>query len=412
MIFFISTFLLLASAVYPYDREVIFSSGFIQSEKTHATTHSLQFKFWEISDEIDFKINTALNIKNESTTAEIEEAYVTIPLFSYTFQNFSLSTGRFFVNTTKNNFIPAYGDIVDGFKLKADNVDYNIQIIFDALLKNPRKIFPGEFTEEPEKPYFRKSNDSYRLLCIYNTSIINVKTSALTALTFYGNDAIHNRDFSGNGLWGSYSDNDHLINGELMLTYTLRWFKNQASEANVLMALSQGEDKKLSQPDINLSGQSLAMSLHHSFHRRYPQLILFFSKASNGSWENNQQRDSGFIRLPGRRLREIHPSEFSGYTAHFSGIFYDAQLSSLMNYLGGGLEHKLNSVLCSFKFLFANSDFSPLNPNGNGFDYMEISGKFQVSLNKITTQIYFTTGKSLNLDYREQTLQFLVKFKI
>ena len=368
---FLVALLLQTSLTESFDSGLTFRSGFIQYKDSNQTTHKVGLKLWKQSNNTEFQLSSSLKLENDITETTIEEAFVKAPLFSFAFQEFAIYTGRFPLKTTTNRYIPAFHDTIDGFGLVALNSNRSIQVIFDALLNNPANDHEDYFTKEPVNPFFKKSNDSYRFLFHLKSWLYGVHASILAAMTFYGNDAIHNRDLSGNGLWGDYSDNDHLTNIELLLEYRIEWFVGQSSNLNLLFAMSHGYDKKLAKNDIDLSGQSIAISFNHSFIKEIPKLNLFGGIASQPNWKNSQQVKSGHIRLPGRSLREIQFGKFTGYTTHPQGIFYDDQLAGLMNFVGAAIEHTVGHASLSLKLLFQANKFQPSKQRENSLDYQE-----------------------------------------
>lgn len=410
-LFFVAL-ILHVSAGDAFNNDLNFKSGFIQYKESNLTIHKVGLKVWKYSDNIEFQLNSSLALTNDTTKTTIQEAFVKVPLFSFAFQEFVIYTGRFSMETTTNRYIPAFHDTIDGFALFALNPNRSVQVIFDALLKKPANDEQDYFTKEPDSSFFPKSNDSYRFLFFLKSSLYGVNASLLTAMTFYGNDAVHSRDLSGNGLWGNYSDNDNLINVELLLDYQTKWFAGQRSNLNIFFSISHGHDKKLAKTGIDLSGQSIAISFDHSFHREIPKLILFGGTASKSKWADSQQEKSGYIRLPGKALREIQFGKFTGFTAHPEGIFYDNQLPGLMNYVGAGLEHGVGNTSFSIKLLYKANEFQPEMQRNISFDYQEVSGNLRVHSEQIITTLAIASGKDFLLDTSEQKVKFYVQFRI
>ena len=409
---FLVALLFHTSLTEAFDSGLTFRSGFIQYKDSNQTTHKVGLKLWKQSNSIEFQLNSSLALANDITETTIEQAFVKTPLFSFAFQEFALYTGRFSVQTTTNRYIPAFHDTIDGFGLVALNSNRSIQVIFDALLNNPVNDHEGYFTKEPVNSFFKKSQDSYRFLFLLKSWLYGINASLLAAMTFYGNDAIHNRDLSGNGLWGDYADNDYLTNIELLLEYQIEWFVGQPSNLNLLCAISHGYDKKLAKTDVDLSGQSIAISFDQSFHKEIPKLILFGGIASQPIWENSQQVNSGYIRLPGRSLREMQLGKFTGYTTHPQGIFYDNQLAGLMNFVGAALEHTVGHASLSLKLLFQANEFQPSKQREISLDYQELSGNLHVNYEYLISTLSLASGKDLLRETKEKKVKLFVQFRV
>lgn len=409
---FLVSLLLHVSVTEAFDSELNFKSGFIQGKDSNQTTHKVGLKLWKKSNNIEFQLNSSLTLANDTTETTIKEAFVKAPLFSFAFKEFAIYTGRFPVEMTTKSYIPAFHDTIDGFALVGLNSNLSIQVIFDALLNNPNNDHHDYLSKEPTSSFFKKSNDSYRFLFIIRSWLYGVKASALAAMTFYGNDAVHNRDLSGNGLWGDYADNDHLTNIELLLEYPIEWLAGQPSSLNVFFAISHGHDKKLAKPGINLLGQSIALSFDYSFHKEIPKLTLFGGIASQPNWENSQQVRSGYIRLPGKSLREIQFGTFTGFATHPQGIFYDNQLAGLMNFTGAALEHTVNQASLSLKLLFKANEFQPSKQREVFLDYQEFSVNLHVDYEHVMTTLSLASGQDLLRDTNEKKVKFFVQFRV